>query len=77
MAKASPEKVAEAPAAVEETQTAFPLSLTEFCTRLSETERRHALIAGFYYTENAAGKTKDLASEYAKRFAEFLETPIR
>lgn len=77
MAKATPEKAAQAVEAVEEKQTTFPLSLTEFCTRLSETERRHALIAGFYYTENAAGRTKDQASEYAKRFAEFLETPIR
>lgn len=58
----------KAPAAV----AAVPkVSLTEFCTRLSETVRRFGLIAAFEHTEKAAGRLSDTADAYAKRFDQF------
>ncbi|ENE5752093.1 hypothetical protein ACFLMW_003840 [Salmonella enterica] len=69
---ASAEVMTKAEAAAE-----FPQSLQEFCTRLSLTEKRHALIAGFHYTEKAAGRLSDQPSAYAKRYAEFLNTPAQ
>ncbi|EMD0638860.1 hypothetical protein VPZ60_004276 [Salmonella enterica] len=74
MAKTKPEaEPIQAPEAAQE----FPQSLEEFCRELSLTERRHALIASFFYTENAAGRVKDTASAYQKRYSEHLTTPAR
>lgn len=72
-------KKTEAPAAIAETPaaTAVALSLTEFCTRLSETVRnRPELIGGFYASEKAAGYSKGLESEFRERFDAFVKKPV-
>ncbi|HHA3594130.1 TPA: hypothetical protein ACODIZ_003657 [Salmonella enterica subsp. enterica serovar Newport] len=71
------EVMTEAEAVTQEAPIEFAQTLTEFCTRLSVTETRHALIAGFHYTEKAAGRMSDIPSAYAKRYAEFLTTPAQ
>lgn len=53
----------------------FPLSLHEFCTRLSATDRRVELIGGFEHSERVAGRIKDTESSYAARFDAFIITP--
>lgn len=56
----------------EKADDAFPLSLDEFCARLSQTERRTELIGGFHHQETAAGHLKDLESAYQGRFDQFI-----
>ena len=63
-------------AAVEAAPTVFPLHLDEFCARLSATDKRVELIGGFHHTERVAGRTQDLESAYADRFAEFVSRPV-
>lgn len=63
------------PVATDADQSA-PVTLAEFCTRLSETVRNPALIAGFEYTEKKAGKLKDEAVAYQARFDKFVKTPV-
>lgn len=53
----------------------FPLTLEEFCTRLSTTDKRVELIGAFAYTEKQAGRNKDVESGYAKRFTAFINAP--
>ena len=65
--------VAEAVADVVEAET--PLSLIEFCTRLSATDRRVELIGGFEHSERVAGRTKDVSSAFAARLAAFANQP--
>lgn len=54
---------------------AFPLTLTEFCTRLSATDRRVELIGGFEHSERVAGRMSDLEVNFAKRFVAFANQP--
>lgn len=53
----------------------FPLSLEEFCTRLSVTDKRVELIGAFAHTETRAGRIKGLATEYAGRYRAFVTKP--
>ncbi|WOL24222.1 hypothetical protein fHeYen801_012 [Yersinia phage fHe-Yen8-01] len=53
----------------------IPLTLVEFCKRKSAEGENHALLAGFYYTENAAERNKDLPSAYAERYKAYPNTP--
>lgn len=53
----------------------FPLTLDEFCSRLSVNDRRVEIIGAFHFTEKAAGRMKDVESAYASRFAAFLTKP--
>lgn len=53
----------------------IPLSLVEYCTRLSATDRRVELIGAFHSEEAAAGNAVDVASAYADRFAQFINRP--
>ena len=57
-------------------QSDFPLTLDEFCTQLSTTDKRVESIGAFYATEKAAGRTKDTAPAYSGRFAAFLNQPM-
>ncbi len=66
-------KETDAPVATE--QNEFPLTLDEFCSRLSITDRRVELIGAFHITEKAAGRTKDMASAYSARYTAFLNQP--
>lgn len=52
-----------------------PLSLTEFCIRLSTTDKRVELIGGFEHSERMAGRMSDTAENYAARYAKFLNQP--
>lgn len=54
---------------------AYPLTLTEFCTRLSTSDRRVELIGGFEHAERTSGRVSDLEVNFAKRFAEFANQP--
>lgn len=51
------------------------VSLDEFCTRLSETEKRYALIAGFAATERKARRVRDTEAAFQARFAAFIKQP--
>jgi hypothetical protein len=53
----------------------FPLSLEEFCARLSVADKRVEMIGAFAHTETRAGRTKGLASEYEARFDAFVNKP--
>ncbi|EPT1451927.1 hypothetical protein ACVOZ6_003515 [Escherichia coli] len=72
MAK-TPEKIV----APEAQPTEFAQSLDEFCTALSLNEPRYTVIGAFHYVETKAGRVKDLPSAYAKRYADFKNTPIK
>lgn len=61
----------EAPADVAE-----HITLEEFCTRLSKSDKRVELIGGFHYTEVAAGSIKDAESEFQSRFTAFVTKPV-
>lgn len=63
VAKAAPEPASE------------PLSLNEFCMRLSSKDKRVELIGGFEYSERVAGRLSDTAENYAARYAQFLNQP--
>lgn len=53
----------------------FQLSLDEFCTRLSGTDRRVELIGAFHSAERAAGRSKDYEGAFAGRFVAFVNQP--
>jgi hypothetical protein len=53
----------------------IPLSLDEYCTRLSASDRRVELIGAFHSEEAAAGRTVDTAPAYSARFDQFINRP--
>lgn len=53
----------------------FPLSLDEFCQRLSATDKRVELIGAFHYFEKVAGRTQDTSDKYTARFEAFVNQP--
>ena len=53
-----------------------PLTLTEFCIRLSERDRRVALIGGFEFEEKNAGRSRDTEANYLARFEAFINKPV-
>lgn len=63
VAVATPEPVSE------------PLSLNEFCIRLSTKDKRVELIGGFEHSERVAGRLSDTAENYTARYAQFLNQP--
>lgn len=54
----------------------FELTLDEFCTRLSNTDKRVELIGGFAHSERAAGTIKDTEPAFKARFAAFATKPV-
>jgi hypothetical protein len=68
---AKKETVAEAAPKAE----SIPLSLNEFCIRLSKTEKRVELIGAFEHSERVAGRVKDTTENYAARYDQFLKKP--
>lgn len=52
------------------------ITLEEFCTRLSNVDKRVELIGGFHYTELTAGNIKDAESEFQVRFTVFATKPV-
>lgn len=61
---------------VGESPTEFQVTLEEFCTRISKTDRRVELIGAFHHVEKAAGRVKDAESAFAARFADFANQPV-
>lgn len=64
-------EITEAPAATEQEVT-----LAEFCTNLSKTDRRVELIAGFHADERASKRVKSTASDFSARYAKFISKPV-
>jgi hypothetical protein len=64
-----------APVATEASTESFPLSLDEFCSRLSQTDRRVELIGGFHHSERAAGHSNDTEAAFAARYVAFCNAP--
>lgn len=58
-----------------EAGSADELTLTEFCTRLSATDRRVELIGGFFAATKAQGVIKDTEAGFAARFEAFATKP--
>lgn len=56
-------------------QAEFPLTLEEFCIRLSVSDSRVELIGGFENQERLAGRVKDIESNFAGRFQAFVNQP--
>jgi len=51
------------------------LSLDEFCSRLSSSDKRVEMIGAFHHTEKAAGRNKDIESAYIARYSDFINQP--
>lgn len=52
------------------------LTVEEFCTRLSASDRRVELINAFCFVERTAGHYKDAESNYQSRFQTFVNKPV-
>lgn len=65
----------DAPVAVAEV-AAQTLTLSEFCSRISESLRKPELIGAFHSTEVAAGTVRDTAEAFQARFDEFVNKPV-
>lgn len=52
------------------------LTIDEFCARLSETDRRVELIAGFHAVMRARGKTKAAVEDYRQAFEAYRTAPV-
>lgn len=59
-----------------EVATEYPVTLTEFCQRLSATDKRVELIAAFHHDEEAAGRLSDLEAGYRARLDIFANRPV-
>ena len=53
------------------------ISLDEFCTRISGTDKRVELIGAFFKMETAAGRTTAVESEFTARLAAFATKPVQ
>ena len=75
MADTPAAKTTAAAPAEQAEQTEFPLTLEEFCSRLSATDRRVELISAFARSEKAERRNKALHSEFAARYDKYIKTP--
>ncbi|HET7675838.1 MAG TPA: hypothetical protein VFL54_09980 [Gammaproteobacteria bacterium] len=79
MAKKRSEKESE-PAAVETQATpdnSFPLTLDEFCQRLSARDKRVELIGAFHAREVKARHIKDTEANFRQRYEDFVRAPVK
>lgn len=53
----------------------FPLTLEEFCTSLSSTDRRVEMIGAFNAAQKKAGVNVDKRSAFMKRYQDFINAP--
>lgn len=65
-----------APAAAPVNPAIPDLTVEEFCTRLSASDRRVELINAFCFVERKAGHFKDAESNYQARFQAFANKPV-
>lgn len=75
MAKADTATPVQAAQDTGDAPASVPLTLTDFCIRLSETVRRPELIGAFEFHERTAGRLKATAEEFQARFDEFTTKP--
>lgn len=52
------------------------VTLDEFCTRLSLTDKRVELIGGFHHVEKKHRRFKDAEPKYRARFEAFVNKPV-
>lgn len=52
------------------------VTLEEFCTRLSVTDKRVEMIGAFNFVEKRAGHVKDTEANYAARYEAFTKKPV-
>jgi len=52
------------------------MSISDFCTRLSETVSRPELIGAFAHVEQKAQRVSDTAANYRARFDAFINKPV-
>lgn len=60
---------------VQQDDTAFPITLQEFCTRISTTDKRVELIGAFYTTKLTAGVTSATQADFSVMLDEFANQP--
>lgn len=68
--------MAEAKTVDQPVEPAAELTLNEFCTSLSRTDKRVELIGGFNSVETKAGRLKDTEASFRKRFTAFVNKPV-
>lgn len=68
-------KIVETPA-VQQEPDGFPLTLDEFCTRLSAKDRRVEMIGGFHSDEKRAGRIMDTEAAFLSRYHQFISKPV-
>ena len=51
------------------------LTIEEFCSRLSESDRRVELISGFCSTEKSNGVISDQSTNFSARYLAFVNKP--
>jgi hypothetical protein len=61
---------------IEETTKAIPLTLDEFCARLSKSDSRVELIGGFYADAKRRGHTKDVDVGFLRAFESYVTRPV-
>jgi len=59
-----------------EAQKVEAITLAEFCSRLSQTDKRVELIGAFHHVEVKAGRIKDSEQAFAARFGAFINKPV-
>lgn len=52
------------------------ITVQEFCQRLSVTDKRVELIAGFYSVEMRESRFKDAEDQFRSRFEAFITKPV-
>lgn len=67
--KPAPEEVAQ--------PESFPVTLDEFCTRLSTTDNRVEMIGAFNADEKRSNRVKDTESKYRERFGKFCKREVK
>lgn len=59
----------------QQASTDFPITLQEFCTRISVNDKRVELIGAFYTTMLAAGNISATQTEFADKLEQFAKQP--
>lgn len=62
-------------APVQQDDSNFPITLQEFCTRISVNDKRVELIGAFYTTQIAAGVTSATQADFAAKLEDFANQP--
>lgn len=75
MAKADTAAPVQAAQDTGDVPASLPLTLNDFCLRLSESVLRPELIGAFEFHERTAGRLKATAEEFQARFDEFTNKP--